>query len=240
MRKSKFLTLSVTLIFLFFISACSSDDGDSNPTEPGNGDNPPTVSVEPITVPQKMQDAANNGNPGAAQAVAYIQIANTLPSYTQFLTPPEGASKISSTTAVTGEWTWTQDGATITLVTNETATSYEWTVTVDGTFGGKTYSNQLLLKASELRDGSSIQSLDLKTGAERWTSPRTGQNIVFRDSANPDSPGAEKFAEVVGDAFDPTSIFSGESYDAAALILLAMQAAGSSDPGRVPGGACRR
>ncbi|WP_068111546.1 ABC transporter substrate-binding protein [Tropicimonas marinistellae] len=45
-----------------------------------------------------------------------------------------------------------------------------------------------------------------------------------------DSPGAEKFGEVVGDAFDPTSIFSGESYDGAALLLLAMQAAGSSDP----------
>jgi len=45
-----------------------------------------------------------------------------------------------------------------------------------------------------------------------------------------DTPGAERFAEVVGDAFDSTAIFSGESYDAAALILLAMQAAGSSDP----------
>jgi branched-chain amino acid transport system substrate-binding protein len=45
-----------------------------------------------------------------------------------------------------------------------------------------------------------------------------------------DSPGAEKFAEIVGDAWDPTAIFSGESYDAAALILLAMQAAGSTDP----------
>ncbi|SDJ73868.1 ABC transporter substrate-binding protein [Aliiruegeria lutimaris] len=45
-----------------------------------------------------------------------------------------------------------------------------------------------------------------------------------------DSPGAEKFAEVVGDAFDPTSIFSAESYDAAAILLMAMQAAGSTDP----------
>ncbi|MFV0360418.1 ABC transporter substrate-binding protein [Tropicimonas sp.] len=45
-----------------------------------------------------------------------------------------------------------------------------------------------------------------------------------------DSPGAERFAEVVGDAFDPTAIFSGESYDAAALLLMAMQAAGSTDP----------
>ena len=45
-----------------------------------------------------------------------------------------------------------------------------------------------------------------------------------------DSPGAEKFAEVVNGAFDSTSIFAGESYDASALLLLAMQAAGSTDP----------
>ncbi|HGG04959.1 MAG TPA: branched-chain amino acid ABC transporter substrate-binding protein [Aliiroseovarius sp.] len=44
-----------------------------------------------------------------------------------------------------------------------------------------------------------------------------------------DSPGAAKYAEIVGDAFDATSSFSPESYDAAALMLLAMQAAGSSD-----------
>lgn len=46
-----------------------------------------------------------------------------------------------------------------------------------------------------------------------------------------DSPGAAKFAEMVGDAFDPSSPFTGESYDAAALIMLAMQAAGSVEPG---------
>ncbi|MEM8958242.1 MAG: ABC transporter substrate-binding protein [Pseudomonadota bacterium] len=44
-----------------------------------------------------------------------------------------------------------------------------------------------------------------------------------------DSEGAGIFAEMVGDAFDPTSPYAGESYDAAALMLLAMQAAGSSD-----------
>ncbi len=42
-----------------------------------------------------------------------------------------------------------------------------------------------------------------------------------------DSPGAEKYAEVVDGAFDHTGAFSPESYDAAALIMLAMQAAGS-------------
>ncbi|MCF3594255.1 ABC transporter substrate-binding protein [Rhodobacteraceae bacterium LMO-12] len=44
-----------------------------------------------------------------------------------------------------------------------------------------------------------------------------------------DSPGATKFQELAGDAFDPTGAFSPESYDAAALIMLAMQAAGSTD-----------
>ncbi len=44
-----------------------------------------------------------------------------------------------------------------------------------------------------------------------------------------DSPGAAKFQELAGGAFDPTGAFSAESYDAAALIMLAMQAAGSTD-----------
>lgn len=45
-----------------------------------------------------------------------------------------------------------------------------------------------------------------------------------------DSPGAAKFAEVIGDAFDVSGPYTGESYDAAALIMLAMQAAGSAEP----------
>ncbi|MFY0691492.1 MAG: ABC transporter substrate-binding protein [Paracoccaceae bacterium] len=46
-----------------------------------------------------------------------------------------------------------------------------------------------------------------------------------------DSDGAAKFTEMVGDKFDATSPFTPESYDAAALIMLAMQAAGSMEPG---------
>ncbi len=44
-----------------------------------------------------------------------------------------------------------------------------------------------------------------------------------------DSPGAARYADLAGDAFSATSPFSGESYDAAALIMLAMQAAGSAE-----------
>ncbi len=42
---------------------------------------------------------------------------------------------------------------------------------------------------------------------------------------------AAKFTEVAGGNFDATSPFAPESYDAAALIMLAMQAAGSAEPG---------
>jgi len=45
-----------------------------------------------------------------------------------------------------------------------------------------------------------------------------------------DSEGAKIFTDMVGGAFDATSPFTPESYDAAALIMLAMQAAGTSDP----------
>ncbi len=44
-----------------------------------------------------------------------------------------------------------------------------------------------------------------------------------------DSEGASMFVDMAGDAFDGSSPFARESYDAAALIMLAMQAAGSSD-----------
>ena len=59
-----------------------------------------------------------------------------------------------------------------------------------------------------------------------------GSEIDGSTGQNPgtDSPGAMKYAELIGDKFNPTSPFSAESYDAAALIMLAMQAADSKDP----------
>lgn len=45
-----------------------------------------------------------------------------------------------------------------------------------------------------------------------------------------DSPGGDKFKELAGDAADASSPFTPEAYDAAALMMLAMQAAGSAEP----------
>ena len=42
---------------------------------------------------------------------------------------------------------------------------------------------------------------------------------------------SQRFTDLVGGAFDATSPFTPEAYDSAALIMLAMQAAGSAEPG---------
>ncbi len=63
-----------------------------------------------------------------------------------------------------------------------------------------------------------------------------GDGLNGSYGANPgtDSPGAAKFAELAKAAgFDGTSAFAAESYDAAALIMLAMQAAGSTESGKL-------
>ncbi|MGI9350758.1 MAG: ABC transporter substrate-binding protein [Rhizobiaceae bacterium] len=63
-----------------------------------------------------------------------------------------------------------------------------------------------------------------------------GDGLNGSYGANPgtDSPGAAKFQELAKAAgFDGSSPFAAESYDAAALIMLAMQAAGSSESGKL-------
>lgn len=55
-------------------------------------------------------------------------------------------------------------------------------------------------------------------------------NGSFGQHPGTDSPGAAVLAELgAANGFDGTAAFAGESYDAAALILLAMQAAGSAE-----------
>jgi branched-chain amino acid transport system substrate-binding protein len=61
-------------------------------------------------------------------------------------------------------------------------------------------------------------------------------NGAIGQVAGTDSPGASQFADLAKAAgFDGTSPFTPESYDAAALIMLAMQAAGSSDSAALKG-----
>jgi branched-chain amino acid transport system substrate-binding protein len=71
-------------------------------------------------------------------------------------------------------------------------------------------------------DGMISQALQDNFGAD--INGSTGQH------PGTDSEGAAKYVEIIGDATIATSPFSPEAYDAAALILLAMQKAGSTDP----------
>ncbi len=71
-------------------------------------------------------------------------------------------------------------------------------------------------------DGMISQALQDNFGADIDGS--TGQH------PGTDSEGAARYVEIIGDATIATSPFSPEAYDAAALILLAMQKAGSTDP----------
>ncbi len=74
-----------------------------------------------------------------------------------------------------------------------------------------------------LPDGMVAQGLVDRFGAELETS--------FGQNPSSEGEGRTKFNDLATAAgFDGTSAFAGESYDAAALILLAMQAAGSADP----------
>jgi branched-chain amino acid transport system substrate-binding protein len=58
----------------------------------------------------------------------------------------------------------------------------------------------------------------------------------FGQNPGTDSDGAAIYQGMASEAgFDGTSPFSAEAYDAAALILLAMQAAGSTNPGNYAG-----
>ena len=72
-------------------------------------------------------------------------------------------------------------------------------------------------------DGMIGAALEANFGAE--INGSTGQH------PGTDSEGAQMFTDMVAGAFDATSPFTPESYDAAALIMLAMQAAGSVEPG---------
>ncbi|MDP5308250.1 ABC transporter substrate-binding protein [Paracoccus spongiarum] len=72
-------------------------------------------------------------------------------------------------------------------------------------------------------DGMVGTALEEKFGAE------TAGSIGINPASEGD--GRDKFNEMAEAAgFDPHSPYAGEAYDAAALMLLAMQAAGSSDP----------
>lgn len=133
----------------------------------------------------------------------------------------------------------------------------EITVNISHEDGKADYSSEVATLASAGGDilvvagyldqgGRAIIDGSIDTGAwDRFVLPggMIGDNILtvgdslngsFGQVAGTDSPGAMIFSDIAKAAgFDGTSPFTPESYDAAALILLAMQAAGSSDSSKL-------
>ena len=133
----------------------------------------------------------------------------------------------------------------------------EITVNISHEDGKADYSSEIATLASAGGDilvvagyldqgGRAIIDGSIDTGAwDRFVLPggMIGDNILtigdslngsFGQVAGTDSPGAAIFSDIAKAAgFDGTSPFTPESYDAAALILLAMQAAGSSESSKL-------
>ena len=133
----------------------------------------------------------------------------------------------------------------------------EITVNISHEDGKADYSSEIATLASAGGDilvvagyldqgGRAIIDGSIDTGAwDRFVLPggMIGDNILtigdslngsFGQVAGTDSPGAAIFSDIAKAAgFDGTSPFTPESYDAAALTLLAMQAAGSSESAKL-------
>ncbi|HCQ67084.1 MAG TPA: branched-chain amino acid ABC transporter substrate-binding protein [Rhodobacteraceae bacterium] len=134
---------------------------------------------------------------------------------------------------------WEAQGGTITINTahEDGKADYSAEVGALASAGG-----DILVVAGYVdQGGSGIIQAALDTGAfDTFNLPdgmvsstleeRFGADLDGSFGQIPGSPAAEKFAELVGDRFDSTSVYADTGYDAAALIMMAMQAAGSTDP----------
>ena len=117
------LIFSFIVIFASVFISCSSDD--SNPTDPGN-ENPddpqgeeyqlPDIGVESIEVPTTVSTSAANGNLGASQAEAVIEMVNSVEGYYQQFDMTGSLSKMRGLNVING-WTksWQLDELTVTL-----------------------------------------------------------------------------------------------------------------------------
>jgi len=134
---------------------------------------------------------------------------------------------------------WEAQGGTITINTahEDGKADYSAEVGALASAGG-----DILVVAGYVdQGGSGIIRAALDTGAfDTFNLPdgmvsstieeRFGSELDGSFGQIPGSPAAAKFAELVGDRFDSTSVYADTGYDGAALIMMAMQAAGSTDP----------
>jgi hypothetical protein len=145
--------LSVALLGALVIALAVSC---SKSTEPnGNGD-APAWEGDTIGVPAAM---ANSQDPQAQMAMAWINMANAIGGFTGMFEPPEQATISPSIQGIqdeTWEYSWTNNGLTVTLTITETSDRYTWEVKYDGTDGTYVYDNWVFIEAEGMKDASSM------------------------------------------------------------------------------------
>jgi len=143
--------LFIGLLGLFASLGCSGDK-DTNPAGPVN-----SIPKEPLIVILNAPDRAMmlSGNNYAGQASELIGVSK---SFKDLFAPPPGSGKIS-TAALAGDdssvYVWTVDQLTIKLIRKTTSDAYSWEVIYDGSKAGIQYFNWTIIRAEQMKDGSS-------------------------------------------------------------------------------------
>jgi len=134
--KSKLFYLPAILIVLSIIFACSKDE-EAEPQQPTNN-NPPEYTVKTVQVPDQM---AQSNDPGAQQAMSFINMANSFTGFTGMFAPPQ-KSGIYKSTSDGPPWihNWEVDDDSgqysVTLTIDEDETHVFWSIVIDGVMEG--------------------------------------------------------------------------------------------------------
>lgn len=193
---------SVLIVF----TGCKKDNENEDPNQEA-----PDFKTQQIDLPDAMTNA---NDPGAQQATAYVNMANSYAAMGAMMVPP-GKSTLVKDLKDGTPWTYTwevDDGTgqfTVTLTVTEDAVKYMWEFVINGNLDGIQVTNFVYLRGIEYKDGSfsSLEGWDPQTGelAFSWTwSNNSGtitMELLFPGETkivvviNPDNSGSMEFYE---------------------------------------------
>jgi len=202
MKKLSLVLLAMFGIVLIFSTGCKKDEDDSQPEN-----NPPAYGANTVEVPESMSQSSD---PGAQQAVAFVNVANGFAGVTGMLAP-QGKNLQLKGTMDGPPWIYTWDvndptgQYTITLTIYETATEDKWDVVINGTMDGLVCDNFKFLEASQDKNGNYGQLiqydpqsqdavvfvLDWEVTADNGETVRfeVTNDIIIEINTNPDGSG---------------------------------------------------
>jgi hypothetical protein len=223
MRRTAILFSAIVLGMAMFFGACSKDDDDnSNPAPPP--EEAPDYAAQTITPPDAMLESED---PGAQQAVMYIDMANGFVDMAgSFGNPPEKSAGFKSTNGDGPPWVYTWEvndetgNYTVTLTINETGEGSEWDIVVNGVMDGITLDNFTIMHGEQSDDGKNgnFTVYDWENQGDvifylSWTTDDDGNyllNIEITDSykfnvaANADGSGSIEAYEWNGEDYEMT------------------------------------